>query len=53
MKYLIDIIFPYLNDIIQDPNWLDGRTILTMANKADSVVTKRLRQDEPALPFFS
>ena len=26
---------------------------ITMANKADSVVTKRLRQEEPALPFFS
>ena len=24
-----------------------------MSNKADSVVTKRLRQEEPALPFFS
>ena len=26
---------------------------VTYANKADSVVTKRLREQEPAFPFFS
>ena len=26
---------------------------ITMANRVDSIVTKRLREEEPSLPFFS
>ena len=38
---------------ISNKMWYHRWNFITMANKAESVVTKRLREEEPSLPFFS
>ena len=38
---------------ISNKMWYHRWNFIIMANKAESVVTKRLREEEPSLPFFS